>query len=481
MSTFPNARRDYAGSPKGKAGKARIDLPTQSLSDQAIVEDVPFQLGQPGFELRPFLTPHPKAPAYLLVNQFPFQGNDQTIYVRQIYKKPSGVPLAGNTVGGEFRFQFAKDGVTTTTTQRRPYGDDPVDGPNVVSGSSQPTDAVESQSTTITADSFVPLTGYDYGADQWRRFAKDGAVTVTRTLVDKGAEADSGPLVISSRVEAMSDAEENSAIKTTVTASELVPLTSYNFADPAAKGGTTKTTETPVSSTVTSGPTGFGILDSRVTALNAKQSVQTVTQVEDGFPVLIEYDRDPETRSLITITHQIVNAKTVVPLATLPPGTIEAFKPIDDDHSIRVTTVYAMPDPYEMQVHASENMPTLLEGYEWDSDCGRFIEARHGYATLADATLEISFSTEQERTTIPQLKTRTFAYGGFTISNVINDAKTLVFTGKCVGSMPVPASNPSLADYIADWQGKYIVRSAESKPWRGSGIWRTEKLKVKME
>ena len=481
MSTYPNARRDYAGPPNGKPGKPRLDFPTQSLDDQSIIEDAPFRVDDPTFQLTPYLTPHPKAPAYILVNQFPFLGNDNAVYVRMIFRKSVGVPLAGNTVGGEWRLQFAKDGVTTTTTQRRLYGDDPEDGDDVVSGAAQPLDAVNSQSTTVTApNGFVPLAGYDYGADQWRRFAKDGAVTVTRTLVDKGAAPDTGPLVISSRVEAMSDAAKNSAIKTTVTASELVPLVSYNFIDPRAKGAATITTETPVTSSATSGPTGFGVLESRIDALNPNQKVRTVTQVVDGFPSLIEYDRDPDERSLITITHQIL-ASSTSPTPSLSPGTIEVIKPIDKHHSLRVTTVYDIPASREEQDHVSYPMPTLLRGFAWSSDCGTFVNARHGRTVMAEAKLLISYSTAEVVTAIPDLETNTYKYGGFSVNDVINDEEILVFDGKCTGSMTIPASNPSYTEYLTNWKGKYVPRSARSKPWKGTGLWRTEILKVKMK
>ncbi len=388
MNTI-NRRNDWAGGPKGKQGKARLSLPTQSLEDREIVELVPFRVDNPGFRLTDFGTPHKLYPAYTLQHMEPYLGDNNSLFVMEIYRKRSGVPLDGSVVSGgtwgeratttrqrvepgteadsgigvlessvtaenaqtAYRTTTFVDWPTLTTTRINERGDlETTVMAKVAPGELLPNDtlfttritqeAETKDRATLTVSSvseYSTLMTKERGSDQLARFAKDG---VTQVVVDEvGPETepevddpgDSERRILSSRVVQTS---KTKARKTTVSVPALMPLVSVNAVDPAAWGAQSVTVETVVAAGTTLPTPTFNTLSSERRALNPAQAIQTVTTA-GSFPTLVGGAVDEKSRIVVDIE------KTFVPAGTkgsISGGWYREVQPLNQWRSIQISS-----------------------------------------------------------------------------------------------------------------------------------------------
>ncbi len=195
-------------------------------------------------------------------------------------------------------------------------------------------------------------------------------------------------------------------------------------------------------------------------------TVLTVTQGFEtfAFPILTEYEQHPKRQSLIARTYQVVEAAAVVIPAKVVGRLIE-YRKIDKWRSLRIITIYSTPAIHIEYRNMAYHFPTLLGDYQYTDDCGTFIDAIHARSVNCRALVVHTYSTAAvEPTGELQIFTNTFNYSRFQVSDVINNANTLTFTGACSGTLSVPASDPSLTEYLA-YFGTYQLVAHESVDW----------------
>lgn len=356
-------------------GAPRVTFPGGDLTVKQ-VERVVIREKDLGFD--PYLSDDGYTEAFAdtkLVEQAVIEQDDRYYHLYQKWTTIPGVPTSNTSVGGEWRNQFAKDGETIQTTQ--PVGSDLSqleDGEDVVIGTINQNDKNQGTITVTTAPGgFVPLEGASYGADSWGKYAKDGIITTTRTLVAHGSAPDTGETVITSEVTPQNDVD---AIKTTrTTDTEFVALAHYDAMDGAALGGETVTSETPVLTEEATPPEGgFLVLDARQTSLNANQSVQIVKTLDgEEYPIL--YGSNIDEVSGVVINYN----KTYVPNGTEggidENGFYVEIQPRDKWRSIQIASkvnLDTLPEPEVIPYFGSLSLPGTLLSVEivWDVQKG---------------------------------------------------------------------------------------------------------------
>ncbi len=411
-----NRRNDWAGGPKGKQGKARLSLPTQSLEDREIVELVPFRVDNPGFRLTDFGTPHKLYPTYTLQHMEPYLGDNNSLFVMEVYRKRSGVPLDGSVVSGgtwgekatttrqrvepgteadsgigvlessvtaetaqtAYRTTTFVDWPTLTTTRINERGDlettvmskvDPGELlPNDTLFTTRITQEAETKDrATLTVSSvseYSTLMTKEWGSDQLARFAKDG---VTQVVVDEvGPETepevddpgDSERRIISSRVVQTS---KTKARKTTVSAPALMPLVSVNAVDPAAWGAQSVTVETVVAAGATLPTPTFNTLSSERRALNPAQAIQTVTTA--SFPELPFVQVDDRTGLVVTGIKKFVPKGTAGGVFGDEYREIQPFNHLKSIQIASKIDLSRLPAPKTKKITFRKTFPAELKDY----------------------------------------------------------------------------------------------------------------------
>lgn len=214
------------------------------------------------------------------------------------------------------------------------------------------------------------------------------------------------------------------------------------------------------------------------TPRDANTKIRDVVKLDTagGFPVLTDYDQDPEYQSLITTTFEVVDAASVT-APTISQGIIRRFKHIDKWRSLRITEVYAAPADFSEQRFSGQHFPNLFNTIYADDDCGVFLDMRGGFDAMVEIRIDISFGNFVQvsgLTIIPN----SFAMFAFRVNDVLNDAMTLSATGNCTYTLNIPASSPSKSTYQGYGSTKQLV-TGESVHWK-AGWFRTTRLYVKM-
>lgn len=255
-----------------------------------------------------------------------------------------------------------------------------------------------------------------------------------------------------------------------------VLLTSKEM-DNSAQGAVTSTTTQTLAIGDADYSPDFKTLSYTDKAIDANRKERTVTSLTDlAFPILTDYDQDPEMQSLITTTFQVVAASAVTP-PTAVQGVITRYKHIDKWRSMKIVETYATPDSYSEQKFSGQNFPNLFTAFYHSETCGTIILQRGAFSAMVKIRLDISFgnfSAIDGLTLIPN----TFAYGSFRVNDILNDAATLTSSGTCSYTMNLPASSPSKSAYLAYGSTLQLV-SGECVYWK-AGIFRKTQLYVKM-
>lgn len=215
---------------------------------------------------------------------------------------------------------------------------------------------------------------------------------------------------------------------------------------------------------------------------NAARALSTVVEshertVIDAWPTLTEYDQHPELKSLITTTYEVVDA-TAVSAPSAVNNIITKYHKIDKFKSLKIVTTYATPATYDQQRFMAYNFATALRAYAWTEGCGTFISAQWGQSVMVQARTEISYTTTKQTISGLFVFTNTFRLGTFSVTDVLNDADTVTFTGSCVGTLAIPASIPSATAYLALFNGTEQLISGESVRSELAGLWRNTKLYI---
>ncbi len=198
------------------------------------------------------------------------------------------------------------------------------------------------------------------------------------------------------------------------------------------------------------------------------------------WPLLTEYDQDPETQSLITTTYQVVDATTVV-APSITNGVIKRFKKIDKWRSLQIIETYSLPASYEEQRFMAQTFPSLWDWttYNYSTACGATGPIRHGFSTMVQARLAISFTTTKQTITGLTLIPNTHHLVHDIINAVLNDVGVLNYVGACSGPVDLPASSPDYTTYISTIQNTEQLISGESVLWR-AGLYKNSSLYVTM-
>ncbi len=226
---------------------------------------------------------------------------------------------------------------------------------------------------------------------------------------------------------------------------------------------------------------GLLVVSSEVKTLGAGLFLKTTRILDDtSWPVLTEYDQDPEVQSLITTTYQVVDATAVVPPSVVN-GVITRYKKIDKWRSLQIVETYSLPADYEEQRFMAQTFPSLWDftTYNYSTACGATGPIRHSFSTMVQARLAMSFSTSKETITGLTLIPNTHHLVHDIINAVLNDAGTLTYTGTCSGPVTLVASSPDYSTYIASIQNTEQLISGESVLWR-AGLYKNTRLYVTM-
>lgn len=207
---------------------------------------------------------------------------------------------------------------------------------------------------------------------------------------------------------------------------------------------------------------------------------RTLENLDAVWPILTEYDQDPETQSLITTTYQVVDATAVV-APSIVNGVITRYKRIDQWRSLEIIETYSLPADYEEQRFAAQNFPSLWDytTYNYSTACGPTGPIRQGFSTMVEARIAIHFATSKETITGLTLIPNTIHLVHDVIPAVLNDAGTLTYSGTCSGPISFPASDPDFTTYTGSIQGTEQLISGESVLWR-AGLYKSSRLYVQM-
>ncbi len=226
---------------------------------------------------------------------------------------------------------------------------------------------------------------------------------------------------------------------------------------------------------------GLLVVSSQVITLGGGLFLRTTKILDDTtWPVLTEYDQDPEVQSLITTTYQVVDATAVVPPSVVN-GVITRYKKIDRWRSLQIIETYSLPADYEEQRFMAQTFPSLWDTttYAYSTACGATGPIRHGFSTMVQARLAISFSTSKETITGLTLIPNTHHLVHDIINAVLNDGAVITYTGTCSGPVFITPSSPTYTTYITTIQNTEQLISGESVLWR-AGLYKNTRLYVTM-
>ncbi len=227
---------------------------------------------------------------------------------------------------------------------------------------------------------------------------------------------------------------------------------------------------------------GLGIVSSIVRNLGNGTFFRETTEwdVATSWPLLTEYDQDPETQALITTTYQVIDAGSIS-APSIVNGQITRYKKIDQWRSMEIIETYSLPDSYEEQRFMAHTFPSLWDftTYNYSTACGPTGPIRQGFASMVQARLVISFTTSKDTIVGLVIQPNTIRLVHDVINAVLNDAGTLTYSGACSGPITFPASSPDFTTYTTTIQGTEQLISGESVLWR-AGLYKNSRLYVTM-
>lgn len=228
-----------------------------------------------------------------------------------------------------------------------------------------------------------------------------------------------------------------------------------------------------------------------IAPMDSVKSRRAITTVNE-WPVLIDYDVDPETGVGVTVEFQVVD-NLVLPDAGITGGVHIRHKHIDKWRRLRIVETYQVPIgiAYTEQRYMAFNFPELFDylQYIYSDACGVFYPydstiptgARDARSIMVEAKLEVSFTTTKQTISGPQLAPVSLRIGkGLSIHNILVDEGSFTYTGTCTGTISFHASVPSYTEYLTTFVGNYLLISGESVKWKDTGLYKNSELYVKM-
>jgi hypothetical protein len=210
-----------------------------------------------------------------------------------------------------------------------------------------------------------------------------------------------------------------------------------------------------------------------------------VTLPDAAFPILYDYDIDPETGASIVSSYQVVNASSAG-AGSISGGIVTTYRHIDKWRSLKTIVNHsaATAITFNEQRFAAYSIPALLDytAYTWSSECGAFVlptdKLRAGDSFMVQMRTATSFTTTKQTITGLQLMGQTFMLGkGVQFPNgCLVDTGSLSYSGSCTGTVDFEESSPSYSDYLALIGTEQLV-SGESVRMR-SGLYRNTELHV---
>lgn len=490
-----------------------VDPSSPHFGDLLLIESKNTTTG--AYDLLPKGTPHPNAgkyPGYVLVLEKPFPGDEKwmqryyaadptaentynlaqqsfdgedagkEVFVRHYLVRrdeyiSSNIPAKGSVLSGVVgvRVTAGGSGYDTTTTVSFSGG----------AGSGAAASPIIFRGAVVGIYVTAEGTGYTSAP----------TVTITGPAGSAGATATSriqptDAYLISEQANRMEGAPEDGLYLKITRIYHTLPGATLTTTKVGEQGAIETTTVQRRLTGTTTATGGYLVLGDTVRAESTVVDVRERTVIDD-WPILTEYDQDPEMQSLITRTYEVVDATAVTNSAAagdlnagyIQSGVIREFRKLDKWRSLKVETTYSTPSSYSEQRFMAYAFETVLLDFAWAEDCGTFIEAEWGKSIMVEARLAVSFGP---RKTIGKTGndfvafrpwTKTFRYGGFSVSDVLIDAGCVEFTGTCVGSIPIPASVPTATAYLALFNNTEQIVSGESVLWK-AGIYKTSVLYV---
>lgn len=243
---------------------------------------------------------------------------------------------------------------------------------------------------------------------------------------------------------------------------------------------TSQQTVDPNSATLPAG--GLTILDAKLEAIDTAHSTKTVRQLDDAaFPILTSHQIEPETKTPITTTKQIVAANSV--LTSDNPLIIDQYvKSVDKWRSIKVVvSLDRLPDPFIEYRQFEYIFPALFYNFAYDPRVGTAISKRAAFARACLAKINVTF-TETEQETAPyviQPVSWNFPLGN-TVHDVLSNGEEFTYQiGSDIFTINAPNSSPSRSSYES-LIGVYTTIKKTSEKWRG-GVYRNEEWQIQMQ
>lgn len=274
--------------------------------------------------------------------------------------------------------------------------------------------------------------------------------------------------------------DESSIVVWEIEESWTMPGTSFagKVMSDAAQGAIANTTRQILAAGTAAPTIDWKTLEYRDVAINATTIRREITTLPDAaFPIVTDYDQDPEMLSLIRTTVQVVQASAVA-APSITTGVRKRFKSIDKWRSFEIIEYYSTPASYSEQKFAGQNFPSLFTEFYHSDACGVILRSRASFSAMVEIRLDISFgafSAVSGLTLIPN----TFAIANFRVSDILHDDILVESTEPgCSYSEILTASSPSKTAYLAYGTTKQRV-SGECVLWK-AGIFRKTELYVRM-
>lgn len=218
-------------------------------------------------------------------------------------------------------------------------------------------------------------------------------------------------------------------------------------------------------------------VDTAIDSVKKERSLELVT--DSAFPILSDYDIDPETFATILTTYQIVDASTAG-TATCASGVITTYKHIDKWRSMKIVVTHSTPASYDEQKFGAHNFPTLFSGTAFFTDtCGHFVGLRGGFAAMVQMRITVSFTTSKQTISGLTLIPGTLVMGkGLQITDALFNSGSFTYFGNCTGTISWSATSPSYTAYLALIGTEQLI-TGESVKWK-AGLYRNTSVYVKM-
>lgn len=249
-------------------------------------------------------------------------------------------------------------------------------------------------------------------------------------------------------------------------------------------GGEVDEVETVATGSQSISSGGLLVLDSEMEVQGDGTSVlKTSTQTDGSWPILYDYDIDPETGQTILTSYQVIDPGAAATASSVD-GVVTRYKHIDQWRSLEIITTYSTPADYEEQRFGAHNFPALVDITTWSySDgCGTVIEEfRGGFSAMVEIRTNISFTTTKQTISGLSLIPKSFILGKYVQlpADMLVDGATIVYTGDCTGSLTITGSDPDYSTYVGSIQGTEQLITGESVRTQ-SGLYRNTEVYVTM-